>query len=528
MSKASRRPRANTGAIDLILGVWLCVIAIITLLALCFRTETVFAQQPTITYAGQVNTIVVGRSPHYPPARGEVPLDHVCPAPGSAQLELQPNGTFVMNLTYVPSISHQMVNKEIQCEKSDEPYSFVYHGSYTRNPNTLVFSTVDLIGFVNPREAANGSGTFTDTSAQGTVTADIFQVVQLDFDLPVVQGSTNASCNPSVRGIKPQKPGDVISPGATYVDAAGNEVGIIQERWYINGQETTSAIWDGKKVKLELNWTCPDHNGYFRTFEIPAYQTPPDSQVPGQPAAPPPALPGNLNPADVVDGLGKAIIAIGGIIGIGGAIGVGGAVINSVIAGAPAAGAPAVTPPHAPQPPDSSPPIIEPPQPPPTSEPPRPSTAEPPSREPGKLDPSLKQGWEKHISDLIDRRNTLQQDIQDTRYILDKTKRLQKKNILKVILKGGLDTFTTVIDAVGGLSTGGAEPIGRAIIKKWANDKAMDWFFQKHNTDQDGSIVVRTDRLIHDLQTHIDQLRDQVKVIKQEIASTQSYIDTYS
>jgi hypothetical protein len=93
-------------------------------------------------------------------------------------------------------------------------------------------------------------------------------------------------CTASVRGLNPQKPGDVISPGATYYDDNGKEVGIIQERWYINGKETTSAVWDGKSATIEHQWTCLDNSPNSKTFKIAAYQAAP---APGEIGAPPTA-----------------------------------------------------------------------------------------------------------------------------------------------------------------------------------------------------------------------------------------------
>jgi hypothetical protein len=89
------------------------------------------------------------------------------------------------------------------------------------------------------------------------------------------------ACTPTVRGLDNLKPGDVISPGAAYRDAAGKEVGIIQDRWYMNGVETNSASWNGQRTVIELQYTCLDHKGGTVTYEIPAYQQPP----PGQPPA---------------------------------------------------------------------------------------------------------------------------------------------------------------------------------------------------------------------------------------------------
>jgi len=92
------------------------------------------------------------------------------------------------------------------------------------------------------------------------------------------------ACSPQPRGLDPAKPGDVISPGADYVDAGGKSVGIIQERWFINDINTSSAAWDGKQVTVELQYTCLDNKGYSRTYTIPAYQESPAGLPTGQAA----------------------------------------------------------------------------------------------------------------------------------------------------------------------------------------------------------------------------------------------------
>ena len=57
---------------------------------------------------------------------------------------------------------------------------------------------------------------------------------------------TPSPCTPTVRGFNPQKPGDVISPGATYRDANGKEVGIILEAGH-------QALPDGTPVMVSFS-----------------------------------------------------------------------------------------------------------------------------------------------------------------------------------------------------------------------------------------------------------------------------------
>lgn len=188
------------------------------------------------------------------------------------------------------------------------------------------------------------------------------------------------ACTPTVRGLSPQKPGDVISPGATFRDATGKEVGNVQERWYFNGKETTSIVWDGKKVTVQLQWSCPNNFGDYRTYEIPAYQAAPPAQPPAPPSGKSPSSSSSTTPADIVIGIGVIIvIGVGGLIGIGGAVVVGGAVIKSITRGAP----PALPKPSSPSPkPQAS--VVPPPQPSPPAAPPIQRPGQSPAGPPGK------------------------------------------------------------------------------------------------------------------------------------------------
>jgi hypothetical protein len=137
--------------------------------------------------------------------------------------------------------------------------------------------------------------------------------------------ATNSACSPTFRGLDNLKPGDVISPGASYVDVGGKEVGIIQERWFINGQETSSASWNGQRTVVELQYTCLDHSAGTITLEIPAYQEPPAGQppagqAPGQeqaPSQPPAKQPAGSGLLTTVIGLGVAGIGALGLTSLG-------------------------------------------------------------------------------------------------------------------------------------------------------------------------------------------------------------------
>ena len=330
---------------------------------------------------------------------------------------------------------------------------------------------------------------------------------------------TAGGCMPTVRGLSPRKPGDVISPGATYTYENGKEVGIIQERWYFNGQETTSIVWDGQEVFVELQWTCLDNIGYYRTYEIPAFQTPPvaqpgaQSMIPGLGGAG--SVPGPQSvPQGVIGVVLPGVIAIGVSI-LGGISGGGGKppVPPSGTGGGPEKEPPAppVAPGPVPEPPKPQAPPVPPPKPP-----------SPPPAQPGKikLDPSLKKPWEQKISDLNDELTKVRQEFKDTNSILQPTKRLHKKNILKVILKGGLETFTIIVDS----STGGGGNIGKGIMDKWMQDQVTDKIFGKHDTSKDGKIVVDTQKAIDNMNKHLEDLKARAKAINKEISSIKKHI----
>jgi hypothetical protein len=313
-----------------------------------------------------------------------------------------------------------------------------------------------------------------------------------------------SDCTPSVYGLDPLLPGDVISPGATYTDQDGNDVSIIGERWFFNGQDANSVAWDGNPVTVELQWTCLGHQAHSQTFEIAAYQPPPPpaGEAPNQPASGEPASPGPGS-GGLVNVLGGLLVGLGGVAGLGGLLGLGIPLIK-VLTAAPAAVAVAV-PAHAPAVPVNS------------------HGPASPAPRPGKLDPSLKKPWEAKIDNLIDQRTAIQAQIQPINDQIIKLTRLYKNNILKIIMKGGLETGQILLDG----ATGGSAEIpnlGLGVAKKYLNDKAMDTAFQKHDTSSDGKTVVDVKNLIDNLKGQREGLRNQVKDVNREIKSIQTYI----
>ncbi len=303
-----------------------------------------------------------------------------CSVTGDAQLQLMDDGSFLFTIdkTIGGSFTDDSLTKPA-CAVYNLYYTFL--GTYTIDPNRLVFTPgviyegIGTSGNLLPEKSAagnnandglvlisNGEGTYTDSSAEGKVTFQKYPtanhyafVLDLDTgspgapatDTPATPG---AACTPHVRGLSPSKPGDKISPGADYTGPDGQGVGIIQERWFLNGVNTTSIVWDGKSVTVEHQYTCLDEIGYSRTYIIPDYQGFPVEPI--DPDAEVPTFPGNLTPQDIAKVAGAILIALGGLLGIGGAaVGVGGAIL----------GAPPAVPPAVPQPPAGQPPAPEPP-----------------------------------------------------------------------------------------------------------------------------------------------------------------------
>ena len=318
-----------------------------------------------------------------------------------------------------------------------------------------------------------------------------------------------SDCTPSVYGLDPLIPGDVISPGASYTDQDGNDVNIIGERWFFNGQDGNSVVWDGNPVTVELQWTCLGHQAHSQTFEIAAYQPlpppagqDPNAPVPVAPVPGQPADPGSTTGPGLVglfNGLGLVLVGLGGVAGVGGAIGLGIPLVKTITAG------PAVPKPVTPRAQAPS------------------NSGSAPTSTPGKLDPKFKKPWEAKIDNLIDQRTNIQANIQPINDQIIRLTRLYKNNILKVIMKGGLETGQILFDAATG-GTGKAPNIAYEIGKKALGDKGTDKAYQKHDTAKDGKNVVDVKNLIDDLKAQREGLRNQVKDCNREIKSIQTFI----
>ncbi len=311
-------------------------------------------------------------------------------------------------------------------------------------------------------------------------------------------------CTPNVRGLDPAKPGDVISPGSSYVDANGKETGIIQERWFFNGKESTSIVWDGNSVTVELQWTCLDHSGFSKSFSIAAYQEPPAAAVTEQEWK----EPQGITPWDI------AAVA-GVVLGAAAAVGVGvGLVWKDKPAGLPA------TPPSPPAPQPQAAPVVSsrtsiPVESPPPAQPVPPMPAPPvPPEPPVPAPPAQPAGLTgAQRADLVNIRGQMENEVEElktkwraNRDAVEKLKDLLQKNLLKFTFKKGFDVSEWIMDS----------PV--ELINKVAIDPLMEKVFEKHDTSQDSNIILNINNRIQQLQNEMQEMVNQEKYLQTEIS----------
>lgn len=292
------------------------------------------------------------------------------------------------------------------------------------------------------------------------------------------------SCGPQVSGLNPAKPGDVISPSAIYYDVTAKQVGIIQERWYLNGENTSSIVWDGNPVQVELQWTCLDHTGFSQTYTIPTYQ-----EQPVAPAADVPAKPSGMTP-------GAMAIVIGSIIA-----GVGGGAWLTIAKLAHAAPKASVPPPPPAQPP-ALPPVRA-----------TPPDLDIPAAQPPKV--SLPEAERARLTGIRSEMQAEAAHLKDqwkqTRDAVEKLTTLKKKNMIKFLIREGFETKEWIMDS----------PV--EVINKFTLDPLVEKAFGKHDTSQDANIIVQINNRIQSLKAEMQQMVQQEKYLQSEISKiTQS------
>lgn len=324
------------------------------------------------------------------------------------------------------------------------------------------------------------------------------------------------SCSPTVMGLDGLQPGDTLSPSAAYFDAAGEEVDVIQERWFINGVETPSIVWDGQAVTLELQWTCPDRTAYSAAYSVAAYTGPtaaPSGAPPSGEAQPSAAAQAGQAPANGSSGtppndgggptpLGLAGIIAGGV-ALAGGIGLG---LRHVL-----------KPPAKPAPP---PPFYNPAQsvlpspavgttyapPPQSTQPSYPQPAQSPA-ETGALTAAQEAAQLSGVRDeMIRERERIKEQWRQTRAAVEKLKSLKKKNMLKFLMKQGLEVNDWILNS----------PVD--VINKMTLDPIMEKAFEKHDTSQDGNIIVSLHNRIQSLEAEMEQMVRETRYLNGEIS----------
>jgi hypothetical protein len=319
------------------------------------------------------------------------------------------------------------------------------------------------------------------------------------------------ACSPIVSGLSPSKPGDLISPSAIYIDMNGKDVGVDQERWYINGKRANSTTWDGKPVTVELEWTCLDQSKFSETFNIAAYQGDPITST----GESDPKEPNGITPLGIV-AIASGILGVLGIIGVGIGFALKGKSPLPASSVPSSADAPAIstpplpvvnTPPSLPippPPPSTTPPplVISSPPPPPVIQEP----VEPPPPQPAKLTPERRAELTNLRGEMEEEVKRLKTQWRTNRNAAEKLTELKKKNLIKFIFKKGFDVQNWVMNS----------PV--EVINKIAIDPVMDKAFEKHDTSQDANIVVEINNRILKLKNEMKPLSDEVKYLQSEIA----------
>lgn len=89
---------------------------------------------------------------------------------------------------------------------------------------------------------------------------------------------------------------------------------------------------------------------------------------------------------------------------------------------------------------------------------------------------------------------------------VEKLKDILQKNLLKFTFKKGFDVSEWIMDS----------PV--EVINKIALDPIMEKVFEKHDTSQDGSIIVKINNRIQQLQNEMQDLVNQEKYLQEEIS----------
>lgn len=311
-------------------------------------------------------------------------------------------------------------------------------------------------------------------------------------------------CTASISLPSGLKSGDDIWMSATYADLDGVALAsetIISEAWIINGQAGVMlTTWDGKAMKIELQYTCPDGTAHTAVYDLPASQesipisppeTAPDVAVPPeQPELAPPennTIENNeTKPSPLIP-----LVVIVGILAVGGSALVGtGAIIYGIVRTTGIIGGKTTTPPK---------------------------PVSPPSQTPIKSDRPLhfdypKPPTKQEFANLKLRRADMDATIeeyksewQETKQVLHRLQRTQKKNLIKRMLQLGIETQDIV---------GVKNPVDVATkILSIPVEAAIG----KPSPEEETKILLAMDKLINNMKGKLKELQGNVKHLRKEI-----------
>jgi len=134
-----------------------------------------------------------------------------------------------------------------------------------------------------------------------------------------------------------------------------------------------------------------------------------------------------------------------------------------------------------------------------------PEPIQPPAAQPASLTPreaarlgGIRSEMQAEIENIKDR-------WKDTRAAVEKLKTLKKKNMLKFLMKQGLEVNDWIVNS----------PV--EVINKVALDPVMEEVFEKHDTSQDDNIIVQIHNRIQGLEGEMQEMINEVRHLQTEI-----------
>jgi hypothetical protein len=425
----------------------------------------------------------------------------VCNYTGTSQLEMDGG---MWQVLYTGQSWHVQDGLVFACGGDISSGTVIAAGTYTLDP--LEFSLDDnfvcagdqfefdgelLSGVFNQFCSPQPSDVYTFAATLGPSGESPSDDTAPDDSVDEVAGA--ASCIPTVSGLSPSQPGDVISPSVSYATPAGEPTSVIQDRWFLNGVNTPSIVWDGGLVTAELQYTCLDSSAGTRTFTIAAFGSSTDTGAGG----------GGPD-AGVMGAIIAGLLIVAGAAWM--AIRRGRATPTSAPEEEPPAESPVAPAPI--EPAAASPDITRAPSPP----APSPQAPAPPPRPlPKALTPAERARLEALRAEMQEEVDAERAAYLHTKSARSTLVRLNKKNLMKFIMKQGLESQKYIrADPVEVLMAMGEEVTPDSL-------KIMERIFEKHDTSQDTDIVVELKRQIDAMQAEMQQHIDNVRHLRHEI-----------